>query len=252
MKRVVVVGPDFVPSSLPPALRIRLFVRYLPEFGWRPSVITVDPRYYEYPVDLENERLLPDALEVFRTPALPASITRRFGVSDIGIRSLWHHWRALNSLCRRDPIDLVFIPVPPYVPMILGRLIYRRFRIPYVIDYIDPWVTEYYWTLPKGQRPPKWPLAHVLSRLLEPFALGGVAHIVGVSQGTTRSVTSHYPWLSNTETTEIPYGGEPADFEYLRSHPRHQRIFDCRDGFLHISYVGAYTPAMRMTTVCYM
>jgi hypothetical protein len=36
--------------------------------------------------------------------------------------------------------------------MILGRLAHARFGIPYVIDYIDPVVTEYYWKLPRSQR----------------------------------------------------------------------------------------------------
>jgi len=87
----------------------------------------------------------------------------------------------------------------------------EKYGIPYVIDYIDPWVTEYYWKVPKAQRPPKWPLVYALSRLLEPLALRKVAHITGVSQGTTDSVVSRYPWLSQANATEIPYGAEPAD-----------------------------------------
>lgn len=42
MKRVAIVAPDFVPSSLPPALRIRFFVRHLPEYGWDPIKVTLE------------------------------------------------------------------------------------------------------------------------------------------------------------------------------------------------------------------
>jgi hypothetical protein len=45
--------------------------------------------------------------------------------------------------------------------------------------------------------------------------------------------------------TEIPYGGEPADFDYLRRHPRNNCIFDPDDGRIHISYIGAYTRSME-------
>lgn len=244
MKRVVIVGPDFVPSSYPPALRIRLFAQHLPEFGWQPTVVTTKPRYYEWAVDPENERLLPAAVEVIRTPALPARLTRTLGIGDIGIRSLWYHWREVRALCRRSRVDVLLIPVPPHIPAVLGRLIYDAFGVPYVIDYIDPWVSTLYRRFPRTERPRKRSLSYALSRVLEPFALRHVGHVVGVSKGTTDGVIARYPWLTAADTTEIPYGGEPADFEYVRRHPRRNKIFDRNDGLLHISYVGRGGPDM--------
>ena len=146
MKNVVIIGGDFAPSSLPPSVRIRFFARHLPEFGWNPIVITTDPAYYECAIDPENEALIPPELEVLRTKAIPPAVSRRMGFSDIGMRSLWHHWRRAVKLCRERRIDLLFIPVPPYLGMVLGRLLHMQFGIPYVIDYIDPWVIDYYWT----------------------------------------------------------------------------------------------------------
>jgi hypothetical protein len=209
-------------------------------------VLTVRPEYYESATDSENEKLLPENLEVVRTSALRASWTRRLGIGDVGMRSLWHHWQALKKLCISGKVDLIFIPVPPYVPMILGRLAHRRFGIPYVIDYIDPWVTDYYWKLPREQRPPKWVLADTLSRRLEPFALEHVNQITGVSEGTTDQVKSRYDWLS-AKATEIPYGAEEADFDYLRNNPRRNVIFKANDGRFHLCYIGAYVESMEQT-----
>ncbi len=242
MKRVAIIGADFTPSSLPPATRIRFFARHLRDFGWEPIIISTKPEYYECPVDPENEKLLSGDLQIVRTKAFRASWTRKLGVGDIGIRSLWHHWRALKDLCRTQKIDLVLIPIPPNISMVLGRLANRRFGLPYLIDYIDPWVTESYWALPKSQRPPKWPLAYALSRLVEPFSLRYAAGIVGVSKGTTESVAQRYPWLSSG--TEIPYGVEATDMNYVRDHPRKNEIFG-NDGLIHMSCVGAYTETMR-------
>jgi hypothetical protein len=244
MKRVAVLAPEFVPSSRPPALRVRFFVSHLREFGWEPVVITTDAAHYDCPLEQEGEALLPAGLEVIRTAALPARLTRWIGVGDVGMRSLYHHWRALRELCRERRPDLLFIPVPPYVPMVLGRLLHARCGVPYVVDYIDPWVTEYYWTLPRAQRPPKWPLAYALSRVLEPFALGRAAHLTAVSQGTLEGVLQRRRRFSAQDATEIPYGGEPADFERLRARPRPNRVFDGGDGRLHVSYVGAVVPSM--------
>lgn len=247
MKRVVIIGADFSPSSLPPATRIRFFAKHLPQFGWEPVVLTTRPDYYESPTDPENEQLLPDWLEVVRTRALPASLMRKIGIGDIGMRTVLHHWRALSRLHKEKKIDLIFIPVPPSVPMVLGRLANMRFGIPYVVDYIDPWVTEYYWKLPRKQRPPKWLMSYALSRCLEPFALRRAQHITGVSRGTTDQVVSRYGWLAPADATEIPYGAEADDFEYLRQHPRQNAIFDSKDGKLHVCYVGAYVESMEQT-----
>lgn len=244
MKRVLIIGADFTPSSLPPATRIRFFARHLPEFGWEPIVLTTKSQFYDWPTDSENERLLSDSLEVIRTDAWRSSWTRKIGIGDIGMRSLWHHWRALKQLCSEKEIDLIFIPVPPSITMILGPMAHKKFGIPYVIDYIDPWVTEYYWKLPRKQRPPKWPMAYALSRLVEPYALKKVSHITGVSKGTTDSVINRYSWLTENDATEIPYGAAAEDFSYLRLHPRKNINFDPRDGLLHVSYVGACIPGM--------
>jgi hypothetical protein len=245
VKRVVIVAPDFVPSNMPPALRARLFARHLPSFGWEPIVLAADPRFYEGRLDWENQRLLPDTLRVIRTPALPVGLARKLGIGDIGMRSFWHIWRALRNLCASEQVDLVLIPVAPYVPMLLGRMAHARFGVPYVIDYSDPWITETYWRLPRSQRPPKWALAYALSRLIEPLAVGRVSAIAGVSEGTLDSVSAYHPALASVPSAEIPFGGEPEDFAWLREHPRKHDVFKPNDGCFHLSYVGVCIPQMH-------
>jgi hypothetical protein len=236
LKRVLIIGADFTPSSYPPALRIRFLVSHLREFGWEPVILTTDPRYYETEIDEENQKLLPADLEVIRTRAIPAALTRKFHFGDLGLRSLWHHWRAMNALIPQKKIELVFITVPPNYAMLLGRLAHQRFGIPYVLDYQDPVVTAYYWKLPRSQRPPKYALVYPISRCMEALAVSKVANLTTVSKGTVEGVIEKRPWLA--DVTEIPLGIEPADFEYLRQHPRANPVFDPRDGLLHVSYVG--------------
>ena len=243
-KTVLIVGADFTPSSYPPALRIRFFAQHLREFGWEPIVLTTDPGYYEWSVDPENEKLLPTDLEVIRTRALPARLTRKIGIGDLGIRSLWHHWRALSRLCRQRRVDLILIPVPPNVPILLGRLAYARFGIPYILDYNDPILTDYYWKLPKAKRPPKWALVHAIYRILEPFALRRVDQLVGVDDSYMAGLFANYKWLHGVKATPIAFGVEPRDFEYVRQHSRPNPLFTPGDGQFHMSYVGRGGPDM--------
>ncbi|MEZ5353429.1 MAG: glycosyltransferase [Bryobacteraceae bacterium] len=246
MRTVAMIGPDFPPCCRPSALRVRSFASHLAEYGWRPIVLTTQAHHYrEAVLDLEVEKLLPASLEIVRTGAIPAGLARRLGFGDMGLRSFWHHWRALASLCKAGRVDLTFISVPPSVPMLLGRLAWERFGVPYVIDYQDPWRTEVYWRRSPDQRPPKWASAYWLARMLEPVAVKRAAHLVAVSDATHRDVLAHYPDLGRLGATEIPFGAEPADFDYLRANPRPNPIFDRNDGRLHLSYAGAFIPPME-------
>jgi hypothetical protein len=244
MRRVLILGADFPPSSLPPAQRVRFIASHLHGFGWQPTVLTVDPAHYESTIDHDLERLVPASVAVVRTGAWSARWTRRFGIGDIGMRSLWHHWRALSALQQAEPFDLLFVSVPPYVPMVLARAARERFGLPYVIDYVDPWITDYYWKLPRAERPPKWAAAYAIARALEPTAVRRASAIVGVSRGTVENVLAPYAGSSAIVCGDIPFGAEQNDFEFVRADPRRNRIFDPGDDKLHVSYVGVCIPQM--------
>lgn len=244
LKTVLIVAPDFTPSSYPPALRARFFAQHLPEFGWNPIVLTTEPRNYEWTVDPENERLLDPSLEVIRTGALPLRWTRKLGFGDLGLRTLWHHWRALSRVCRQRRVDLVLISVPPNTPIVLGRLAHARFGIPYILDYNDPILTDYYWKLPRAKRPPKWALVYAMYRILEPFALKRVDQLVGVADSYMAGLFANYEWLQGMKATPIPFGVEPRDFEYVRRNPRQNPVFNRNDEYFHISHVGSGGPGM--------
>jgi hypothetical protein len=244
LRNVVIVAPEFTPSSYPPALRARFFSQHLPAFGWNPIVLTTHSRNYAVPADLENEKLLDPDLEVVRTHALPLKWTRRLGFTDISLRTLWPHWRALNAICSSRKVDLIFISVPPNFSIVLGRLAHARFGIPYILDYNDPIISDHYSDLPRNQRPPKWGVLRRLHGILEPFALRRVDQIVGVADSYMSGLFTNYSWLAGTRASAIPFGVEPGDFEYLREHPRKNSIFNPRDGHFHISHIGAGGPQM--------
>jgi hypothetical protein len=235
MKHVVIVAPSFAPASNPPTQRVRFFARHLPEFGWHPTVLSVDPRFYEDRLDPEISSLVPPDLEVIRTPAWPASVTRRLGIGDLGIRAYWPMRQALLTL---RP-DAVFIPGPPWHTFLLGPMMREAHSIPYVLDYIDPWVSS------AGADGRWWTKAFWYRQValwLEPRAVHGAAHITAVSDGTNDGVRARYPWLPAERCTGIPYGIEPSDFDALRAKPRPQSLWPAGDGNIHLVSVGAMLP----------
>lgn len=249
MKTVLILAPDFTPSSYPPALRARFFAQHLREFGWEPIVLTTEPKHYEWQVDPENEKLLDPSVEVIRTGAWSLRWTRKLGFGDLSIRTLWPHWRALSRICRQRRIDLILISVPPNWQIALGRLARMRHGIPYILDYNDPILTEYYWKLPRSKRPPKWAFVYTLYRFLEPFALKGVDQLIGVDQSYMTGLFKNYQWLEGISATAVAFGVEPQDFDYVRRHPRRNPFFVAGDGRFHMGYVGRggadMVPALR-------
>jgi len=157
------------------------------------------------------------------------------------MRSLHAHWQALRELVAARTVDLILISVPPSVTMLLGRLAKRSFGIPYVLDYQDPWGSGAWWKVPRAQRPPKWPLAWAMAKVLEPLAVRRASALTGVSLGATAYAGTLQPRVPRTE---IPFGAEPMEFAFLRTKPRPNPVFDPRDGKLHIVYTGVVIPGM--------
>jgi hypothetical protein len=248
-RTVLIIAPDFTPSSYPPALRARFFAQHLREFGWDPVILTTQPENYEWSIDPENQNLLDPSIEVIRTGAWSTKWTRKLGFGDLGLRTLWPHWRALNRICRQRRIDLILISVPPNWPIAIGRLAHMRYGIPYILDYNDPILTDYYWKLPRSKRPPKWELVYAMFRFLEPFALKKVDQLIGVDDSYMAGLFKNYDWLREVSATAVAFGVEPQDFEYVRHHPRGNRFFRCGDGLFHMAYAGRggtdMVPALR-------
>lgn len=244
MKNVLIIAPDFTPSSYPPALRARFFAQHLREFDWDPIVLTTHPENYEWRVDPENENLLDPTVEVIRTGAWSTKWTRKLGFGDLSLRTLAPHWRALSRICRQRRIDLILISVPPNWAIALGRLAHLRFGIPYILDYNDPILTDYYWKVPRSKRPPKWELVYAMYRFLEPFALKKVDQLIGVDDSYMAALFKNYRWLQGVSATAVAFGVEPQDFEYVRQHPRANPFFTSRDGLFHMAYVGRGGPDM--------
>jgi hypothetical protein len=238
VKTVIIVAPHFLPSFLPSVHRARLLAYHLPEFGWRPIILTTDPKYYECQLDPELLKLLPEDLEIVYAPAFPTKPVRIVG--DVGLRSLPWYYRAVRQLASEQKIDFLHITIPSNMAALLGPRVERKLGIPYGIDYIDPWVPE----TPTGDRflSKAW-VANELARWLEPSAVRRARLITGINDAYFASVLSRNPKLrQRVVTAAMPYGSSDRDFDALRKSPRKPFLFDPADGKLHVMYAGALLP----------
>jgi glycosyl transferase family 4 len=237
MKHVVLVAPEFPPSNTAGAHRPRLFAKHLPSFGWTPAVLTIRRDQIEGPLDPMLEQLLDPALDVVRTGALPVRPVRIIG--DVGIRSLGPHASALGAAIGRGGVDAIVLFGPPWFSFVLGPLMHRRFGTPFVVDYIDPWISD--WTA-SHRFPSKAWLYHRAAAAIEPHVLRRAAHVTAVSGGILAGLRDRYPWLDAHRMSAMPYGAEPDDLDAAARLHVEPPDFRAGGGEVTMCFTGALQP----------
>ena len=240
LPQVVIVSPYFPPSTLAGVHRARHLAKHLPAAGWWPIVLSVDEAHHEQRLDPDLAALVPPSVEIVKVGALPARITRWFGVGEVSLRAHGHLRKALFRLLAARPVDAVLITGSPYYPMVLAPEIRRRFNVPVVLDFQDPWVSAW------GARQPaasKAGLSHRLATLLEPRALRGANFITSVSEIQNEELVARYPWLDASRMAAIPIGGDPEDFEHLAAAASATASVEQEPGRVECWYVGSFWPS---------
>jgi hypothetical protein len=239
------VSPHFPPDTSAGTHRVRLLAPHLAAYGWEPTVVTVEPSGYEGRLDPELAALVPDSLRVVRAPALDVERTRRLGLGDLGLRSLIGLGHACRTLLRAEKFDALFITIYPTYPALLGPLLKRRHRVPFLLDYQDPWVGA--WGRDVGGGPGGTPdlksrLTRACAQRMEPMVVRAADAITAVSARTYEDVLRRVPGARPKACAAIPIGFDPGDLTRLRATPRENRWFAADDGFVHVCYVGTLLP----------
>src|SRR5204863_3782487 len=219
--------------------RVRLLAPHLAEYGWTPTVLTVAEQDYEGRVDRELASLAPSSLDIVRSRALPAALTGRVGVADLGLRALPGLRRAAWRLHREHPFDAVFITIYPTYPAVLGPMMKRRFQVPFVLDYQDPWVGAWGKAVgggPGGAVDVKSRSTRALAERLEPRVLRAADAVTAVSARTYEDALAR-SGAAPREVAEIPIGWDPADADAVANRRAHPDLIP-RDGRVNICYTG--------------
>jgi glycosyltransferase involved in cell wall biosynthesis len=177
MNKVLIVTYYWPPSGGAGVQRWLKFSKYLPEFGWKPVILTVDPEYAAYPVtDNSLATELPSSVKVHRTPAIdyfsiykkdktkiPAAgfansvdntlkgkilrfIRGNFFIPDP--RRGWNKYafRKASEIIETEGINHVITTSPPHSTQLIGLKIKKKYPgIKWIADFRDPWTDIYYY-----------------------------------------------------------------------------------------------------------
>jgi len=243
MRRVLIVTPHFPPDSSAAAHRIRLLAPHLPGCGWEPTVLTVEPAAYEARLDLDLAAMVPPSIRVVRVPAWSARWTRAVGIGDLGLRAFDNLRRTCAALLARERFDALFVTTYPVYPALLGPMLKRRFHVPFVLDFQDPWVGSWGATVgggPNGAVDLRSRASRLLAEAMEPLAVRAADGVTAVSAATYEDVFARVALDRRPYCATLPLGWEARDFDAVNGAPN--GFFDPRDGCVHLCYVGTLLP----------
>ncbi len=179
MKKVLIITYYWPPAGGVQVHRVVKFCKYLREYGWEPSILTVKGGTYDI-LDKSLAGEVEHIQDIYRAPALEPHhlfnlLTRSRkqhvetpgpSTPDSGNPRAWAHWlgefirlnvfipdarigwhpyavrRGKQVFLEKEP-DLLFSTAPPYTVHLVARSLQRRFATPWVADFRDPWVENY-------------------------------------------------------------------------------------------------------------
>ncbi|MBU2652036.1 MAG: glycosyltransferase [Bacteroidetes bacterium] len=238
MKELLIISPNFPPINAADMHRVRQSLPYFREMGWNPTVIAVEPQYVEMGQDPWLLETIPDDIEIYRIPAFNTRWTRKFGLGNLGYRSLWYYRKLVKKLMKKKQFDLVYFSTTAFPVMTLGPCWQKKYGIPFIIDMQDPWRNDYYLTVPKDKRPPKFRIAYPMAKYLEAKTMVKVNGIISVSDGYPKTLMERYQNITQEMCTVIPFGGASIDFDVLDKLALENKLFKKDDGNIHTVYIG--------------
>jgi glycosyltransferase involved in cell wall biosynthesis len=243
IKRVLFVSYLFPPTGGVGVHRVSKFVKYLPEFGWNSSVLTVS----NASVPLHDESLvrdIPAGTLIRRARTYEPGYAVKAAVSGgqaagRGLRQiakgllrraantalqpdsqiLWHPqaWRTGVKLLKDVPHQAIIATGPPFSSFLLGARLSRKFGLPLILDYRDEWtISNAYWEN-KGQG---W-LARAVQHRQQAHVLRAARAILATTPGSAAEIGRLAREVGSQASTYFIYNGfDPDDYPAFTGGPR--------------------------------
>lgn len=237
-------------------MRSLRLVRYLPQFGWRPIVVTSERGFdMIHGDDHSLIQKIPAATHLLRVrdplgPILKstsAKIGRHIYQVDRACKLLafpdekifwaFRAYKTALSYFEKTRPDVIYATGFPWSSLLVGMWLKRVFNKPLIVDLRDPWTLS---PMPVWSKFPH-------HRNLERKIMQAADTVIFTSESTAEEYRRHYSDLAEKITT-IPNGFDPDDFAIVGSRSNHRT-----DNKFKMIYAGslsdAIPPAERTRTL---
>lgn len=213
-KRALMVAFHFPPQAGSSGiLRTLNFVKYLPESGWQPTVLTAGAKAY---TEQRNDLVasIPSQTRVLRGFALDAarhlSIAGKYPLA-LALPDRWSSWwpgavLAGRRELRRTAADLIWSTYPISTAHLIAASLSRWSGLPWVADFRDPMVSDGY---------PSAPMQRRIWMALEERVMRQAAACVFTTERAARQYAQRYPAAAH-KCHVIENGYEEEVFEQVQ------------------------------------
>jgi glycosyltransferase involved in cell wall biosynthesis len=210
-RAVLLIAFHFPPyrgsSGLQRTLR---FAQHLPQFGWRPLVLSIDPRAYDQTARVSGNEL-PTGLSVYRAFGLDTarqlSVWGRYPQA-LALPDRWMSWRwwavpKALQLIRAERVQALWTTFPIATTHRIGLELVRRTRLPWIAEFRDPmWQSDW---------PPE-PAANAAWRSLETRIFAAASRAVFTAPGALEIYARRFPEFDPTHLALIENGYDEDTF----------------------------------------
>ncbi len=224
-KRVLLVAFHFPPyrggSGIHRTLKA---TRYLPDYGWHPSVLTASPRAYPSRGDAELHEI-PGDVPVVRAFALDAarqlSVKGRY-FQRTALPDRWMSWwfgaiPAGLRLIRRHRPDAIWSTFPIVTAHRIGLTLSRLSGLPWVADFRDSMTEDNY---------PRDLATRAVCQRVERETVERSRRAVFTTESTRQMYVDRYPHVPPERLLVIPNGYDEEDFAAVDAGDRSKRVAD--------------------------
>ncbi|WP_193210598.1 glycosyltransferase [Luteolibacter marinus] len=218
MKKILFIAYHFPPAGGGGVQRSLKFVKYLPEFGYLPTVLTIeapDDRRWT-PKDQAMLDEVPESVRIHRVSIpdevhVPSKIERAFREL-FGLRSRFGKiWKDRvveegTKMAGAERFDFIFVSMSPFDGADAAAEISRRTGIPWVADLRDPWALDEF-----QLHRTRW--HRELERSQMKKSLESARLIIMNTPESARRVRSIFPEFGFDRVVHLTNGYDASDFE---------------------------------------
>lgn len=198
LNKVLFIAYDFPPCrNVGGSLRSECFVRYLADFGWYPTIVSLGPApaTEQYPAVHRVRSLTPWHRPYELTP---------YGWS-IPL------FARVRRLLKEDSYDLIYVSCPPFPQTKVARRLAKAYGIPFILDLRDAWSLDPY---VEGSRLKKIVYRHIYPTL-EKRIFNDADTVLFNTPSALAEYQHLYPRLADRFVL-LPNGYDEADFADAR------------------------------------
>lgn len=215
--------------------RVRISLPYFKQFGWEPSVVTVEARFSEMVKDDLLTESIPADCKVYKISALPKKYTAKLGFGSLAFRAIWQYRQSVGRILAKEKFDLIYFSTTQFPVCVLGPYWKRKFNVPYVIDMQDPWYSNFYDD--KKEKPPKHGLVYRLHKFMEARTMNQVDGLISVSKYYVDNLQARYSTLKDIPSAVITFGAFADDLKIaLKNRDKFAHLL--QPGFVNVVSIG--------------